>query len=149
MSTTTTPSTSTAVATVRPVFSESERFALAGYLAGYRGLTREACTLDLRQFAGWCRDRSLPLFCVRRADIETFARELEDKGRARASVTRRLSAIARFCKYAIETSSSTTHRRPTSGVPAWTTSPTRPVWTATRPARSSSRPGSGPRPNMP
>jgi hypothetical protein len=39
-----------------------------------RGLTREAYTLDLRQFTGWCRARSLPLFSVRRADIETFAR---------------------------------------------------------------------------
>jgi hypothetical protein len=34
------------------------------------------------------------LFSVRRADIETFARELEAKGRARATVTRRLCTIA-------------------------------------------------------
>ncbi len=73
-----------------------------GYLAGYRGLTREAYTLDLRQFTGWCRARSLPLFSVRRADIETFARELEAKGRARATVTRRLCTIAGFYKYAVE-----------------------------------------------
>src|SRR6202012_4114648 len=72
----------------------TERLALAGFPAGYRGLTREAYTLDLRQFTGWCRARSLPLFSVRRADIETFPRELEAKGRARAAVTRRLSAIA-------------------------------------------------------
>jgi hypothetical protein len=39
----------------------------------------------LRQFTNWCRARSLPLFFVRRADIETFARELEAKGRARAT----------------------------------------------------------------
>jgi hypothetical protein len=39
--------------------TESERLALAGFLAGYRGLTREAYTLDLRQFAAWCRTRSL------------------------------------------------------------------------------------------
>jgi hypothetical protein len=66
---------------VQPAFTESERLALAGFLAGYRGLTREAYTLDLRQFTGWCRTRSLPLFSVRRAGIETFARELEAKGR--------------------------------------------------------------------
>jgi integrase len=42
------------------------------------------------------------LFAVRRADIESFARELEVMGRARATVTRRLSAIAGFCKYAVE-----------------------------------------------
>ncbi len=50
----TTMTPSTALVTVQPVFSESERLALAGFLAGYRGLTREAYTLDLRQFTGWC-----------------------------------------------------------------------------------------------
>ena len=50
----------------------------------------------LRQFTSWCRTRSLPLFSVRRADIETFARELEARGRARATVTRRLCTIAGF-----------------------------------------------------
>jgi site-specific recombinase XerD len=85
----------TALATVKPAFAESGRLALAGFLAGYRGLTREAYTLDLRQFTAWCRARSLPLFSVRRADIETFARELEARGRARATVTRRLCTIAR------------------------------------------------------
>ena len=98
--TATTPST--ALATVQPVFSESERLALAGFLAGYRGLTREAYTLDLRQFTAWCRARSVSLFSVRRPDIETFARDLEAKGRARATVTRRLCTIAGFYKYAVE-----------------------------------------------
>ena len=42
----TTPSTS--LVPVQPAFTDAERLALAGYLAGYRGLTREACTLDLR-----------------------------------------------------------------------------------------------------
>jgi site-specific recombinase XerD len=81
---------------------ESERLALAGFLAGYRGLTREAYTLDLRQFTSWCRSRSLPLFAVRRADIETFAREFEARGRARATVTRRLCTMAGLYKYAVE-----------------------------------------------
>ena len=97
---TTTPST--AIATVQPAFTESERLALAGFLAGYRGLTREACTLDLRQFTAWCRARNLPLLAVRRADIETFAREMEARGRARATVTRRLCTIAGFYRYAVE-----------------------------------------------
>jgi integrase/recombinase XerD len=93
---------STSLVPIQPVFTDAERLALAGYLAGYRGLTRDAYTLDLRQFTGWCRSRSLPLFSVRRADIETFARELEARGRARATVTRRLSTIAGFYKYAVE-----------------------------------------------
>jgi integrase/recombinase XerD len=97
-----TTTSSTAVAIVQPAFTESERLALAGFLAGYRGLTREAYTLDLRQFTAWCRARNLLLFSVRRADIEMFARELEARGRARATVTRRLCTIAGFCKYAVE-----------------------------------------------
>jgi hypothetical protein len=41
-------STSIAVAVVEPVFTQPERLALAGFLAGYTGLTREAYALDLR-----------------------------------------------------------------------------------------------------
>ena len=93
---------STALATIQPAFTDAERLALAGFLAGYRGLTREAYALDLRQFTSWCRARSLGLFAIRRADIESFARELEARGRARATVTRRLCTIAGFCKYAVE-----------------------------------------------
>jgi integrase/recombinase XerD len=92
---------STALVTIQRVFSESGRLALAGFLAGCRGLTREAYTLDLRQVTAWCRARSLSLFAVRRADIETFARDLAAKGRARATVTRRLCTIAGFCRYAV------------------------------------------------
>ena len=93
---------STALATIQPVFTDAERLALAGFLAGYRGLTREAYALDLRQFTTWCRARSLSLFAVRRADIEYFARDLEARGRARATVTRRLCTIAGFYRYAVE-----------------------------------------------
>ena len=93
---------STALATIQPAFTDRERLALAGFLAGYRGLTREAYALDLRQFTTWCRARSLNLFAVRRADIEGFARDLEARGRARATVTRRLCTIAGFYRYAVE-----------------------------------------------
>ena len=94
--------TTAALVPVQPAFTDSKRLALAGFLAGYRGLTRDAYALDLRQFTSWCRTRSLALFAVRRADIEGFARELEARGRARATVTRRLSTIAGFYKYAVE-----------------------------------------------
>ncbi len=93
---------STALVTIQPAFTDPERLALAGFLAGYRGLTREAYALDLRQFTTWCRSRSLNLFAVRRADVEGFARDLEARGRARATVTRRLCTIAGFYKYAVE-----------------------------------------------
>jgi site-specific recombinase XerD len=94
--------TTTALVLIQPVFSDAERLALAGFLAGYRGLTREAYALDLRQFTTWCRAHSLNLFAVRRADIEGFARDLEARGRARATVTRRLCTIAGFYRYAVE-----------------------------------------------
>ena len=42
----------------------------------------------------------LSLFAVRRAGIETFARDPEANGRARVTVTRRLCTIAGSCKYA-------------------------------------------------
>src|SRR5246500_3643938 len=97
-----TATTTTALVPLQPAFSDAERPALAGFLAGYRGLTREAYALDLRQFTSWCPTRNMALFAVRRADIEGFARELEAAGRARATVTRRLSTIAGFYKYAVE-----------------------------------------------
>ncbi|HUY52467.1 MAG TPA: tyrosine-type recombinase/integrase [Streptosporangiaceae bacterium] len=90
------------IVAVEPVFSGPERLALAGFLAGYTGLTSEAYGLDLRQFAGWCQQRHVRLFDVRRSDIECFARDLEARGRARATVTRRLSTIAGFYRYAVE-----------------------------------------------
>jgi hypothetical protein len=68
--------TSAALVPIQPAFTDAERLALAGFLAGYRGLTREAYTLDLRQFTAWCRARSLPLFTVRRADIGSFSRSI-------------------------------------------------------------------------
>jgi integrase/recombinase XerD len=46
--TTTTPTNVLAVA--EPVFSQQEQVALAGFVAGYDGLTREVYALDLRQF---------------------------------------------------------------------------------------------------
>jgi site-specific recombinase XerD len=98
----TTAAPSTALATIQPAFTDAERVALAGFLAGYHGLTREAYALDLRQFTNWYRARSLALFAVRRSDIEPFAWDLEAKGRARATVTRRLSTIAGFYRYAVQ-----------------------------------------------
>ncbi len=97
----TTAAPSTALVMIQPAFTDAERLALAGFLAGYRGLTREAYALDLRQFTAWCRARSLGLFAVRRADIESFARDLEARGRARATVTRRCT-IAGLYRYAVE-----------------------------------------------
>jgi integrase/recombinase XerD len=98
----TTAAPSTALATIQPAFTDPKRLARAGFLAGYRSLTREAYALDLRRFTAWCRARSLPLFAVRRADIEGFPRDLEARGRTRATVTRRQCTVAGFYEYAID-----------------------------------------------
>jgi integrase/recombinase XerD len=98
----TTTTASAALVPVAPVFTNTERLALAGFLADYSGLTREAYELDLRQYTSWCHQHHLRLFQVRRADIECFARDLESRGRARATITRRLCTIAGFYRYAVE-----------------------------------------------
>jgi hypothetical protein len=52
----TTAAPSTALATIQPVFTDPERLAPASFLAGYRGLTREAYRV-LRPRAGSPRPR--------------------------------------------------------------------------------------------
>ena len=58
----TTTTLSAALIPVAPVFTNTERLALAGFLAGYSGLTREAYALDLRQYTSWCHLHHLRLF---------------------------------------------------------------------------------------
>ena len=85
-----------------PAFGDAERLALAGFLAGYRGATRDAYSLDLRQFIAWCDQHQLNLLSARRADIECYARSLEGRGLARATVSRRLCTVAGLYRYAEE-----------------------------------------------
>jgi len=100
--TATTSSPSTVIAFAEPAFTNAERLTLAGFLAGYTGLTRDPYALDLRQYGSWCQQHHVRLFDARRTEIECFARDLEARGRARATVTRRLCTIAGFCRYAVE-----------------------------------------------
>jgi site-specific recombinase XerD len=58
--------------------------------------------LDLRQYASWCQQNHLRLLQARRADIECFARDMEARGRARATITRRLCTVAGFYRYTVE-----------------------------------------------
>jgi hypothetical protein len=118
----TTTTTSAALVPAAPVFTNTERLALAGFLSGYSGLTRQAYELDLRQYASWCHQHHLRLFQARRADIECFARDLETRGRARATITM-------------------------SAARGWTMSRTPAGWTATSSGRCWSPPGSGRRPS--
>jgi hypothetical protein len=93
---------STAVVPFDSTFADPRRLALTGFLASYTGLTREAYELGFRQFVSWCDEHRLDVFSVRRFDIESFARDLEGRGRARATVARRLCTVASFYRYAEE-----------------------------------------------
>src|ERR1022692_2551925 len=96
-----------------------------------------------RQFAQWCEKHRLHLFAARRADIECFGRALEARGRARATVSRRLSTIAGFYRYAVEEELLDTPRPSTCGARGWTMSPTPPASTVTSWASCWWPPGSG------
>ncbi|HTT50215.1 MAG TPA: hypothetical protein VMH35_02275, partial [Streptosporangiaceae bacterium] len=58
---------SAALVPLAPVFTSTERIVLAGFRAGYSGLTRQAYELGLRQYASWCQQHQLYLFTARRA----------------------------------------------------------------------------------
>ena len=121
----------TAIAWYEPVLSDVERMTMLGFLAGYRGYTRDAYALDLRQFTAWCWQHDRRLFDVRRIDIECFARDLEDRGKARppspGACARSLGSTATPRRKA----SSSTPRRCTSAGRASTTPPTSRTSTAT------------------
>jgi hypothetical protein len=133
----------------KPLFTDGERAALAGFLAGYSGLTRDGYTLDLRQYTSWCEQHGLHLFTARRADIESFGRDMEAAGRARATIARRLCTIAGFYRYAVEETCSSSPRPRTCANPGSIMSRTWWGWTVTRSVRCWSRPGSAPPPNTP
>ena len=94
--------TTTAVERYQPVLTEVEQID-AGRVPGRlprldpRGL--RAGSAPVHRLV---RQHDRRLFDVRRADIECFARDLEDRGRARATVARRLCTIVGFYRYAEE-----------------------------------------------
>jgi site-specific recombinase XerD len=85
--------------------------AVAGFLAGYAGMTRVSYGSDLRSFASWCHEGKLTLFGVRRAHLELFGRWLEETGRMRSTVARRLSTLASSTSTESRSSSSNATRR--------------------------------------
>lgn len=142
--TTTIPSTDLVVS-VEPLFTADERIALAGFLAGYSGLTRDAYALDRRMYTAWCQQHDLHLFQARRADIECFGRDLEARGgldrRSPAGCARSPGSTARPSRR----SCSSTRLLCTCAARGWTTSPTRSGWTVTGAVRCWWRPVLAPR----
>lgn len=81
----------------RAAGTESLRFAIAGFLANYKGQTRVHTESDLTCFLGWCEHRQLPPLEARRVDLELYLRWMQSDRRFRPStVSRRLSVLAGF-----------------------------------------------------
>ena len=90
----------TIVKPTTPLFDEA-RLAIAGFLARYSGATRVSYATDLRQYFSWCAQHDLEVFAARRGHIELYARTLEERGLARATIGRRLSTVAGFYRFAV------------------------------------------------
>jgi len=82
-----------------PLFDEA-RLAVAGFLARYSEPTRRSYTSDLRQFFAWCDSVGVAIFEAKRPHLELWARSMEERGLARATIGRRLSTVAGFYRIA-------------------------------------------------
>jgi site-specific recombinase XerD len=92
-------SATTIVRPTPPLFDEA-RLAVAGFLARYSEPTRRSYTSDLRQFFTWCDSVGLAIFEAKRPHLELWARSMEERGLARATIGRRLSTVAGFYRIA-------------------------------------------------
>ncbi len=92
---------SAAVAIPEPALFDEARLAIAGFLSRYSGPTRTAYATDLRQYFSWCLAQGLDVFAARRGHLELWARSMEERGLARATVGRRLSTVTGFYRFAV------------------------------------------------
>lgn len=76
-----------------------EQMAVSGFLVGYTQRTRESYALDLKRWMEFCRSNGLRPLAARRQHIELFAREMEARGLAPATVGRRLSTVCVWYTY--------------------------------------------------
>lgn len=78
--------------------------AAAEFVTGYASAqTRHAYSSDLIMWGRYCASRRLdPLSGVVRADVERFAREMEQLGRAPATVGRRLATLGTFYRWCVD-----------------------------------------------
>jgi integrase/recombinase XerD len=87
--------------TVAPAGQLAERL-VAGFLLGYHGRTHAAYRADLRDFTAWCASVGFDLLAAGRIQVEAYTRHLEQTGRARSTVARRLATLAGFYRYAVQ-----------------------------------------------
>ena len=91
----------TTIVSPSPALFDEARLAVAGFLARYSGPTRTSYATDLRQFFAWCAQMDLQVFSLTRGHLELWARAMEDRGLARATIGRRLSTVAGFYRIAV------------------------------------------------
>src|SRR4051794_41143391 len=118
------------------VLTELEQSTLLGFLAGYRGYTRDAYTLDLRQFTAWCWQHDRRLFDV---TASTSSASPATSKTPAGPVPPSLGDCARSSGSTAtpkKKASSSTRRRCTSAGRGSTMSPTSPTSTATSSAPS-------------
>lgn len=78
------------------------RMIVAGYLAGYSGLTRSAYASDIRDWAAWCQAAGLDPLEARRGHVELYLRTLEEQREHKAStLSRRVSTLNGLYGYAV------------------------------------------------
>ncbi len=134
---------SAAIVPVTPVFSNTERLALAGFLAGYSGLTRQAYELDLRQYAAGASSTgcacSPPAAPRSRASPGTWRPAAGPALPSPGGCARSPGCTGTRSRK----NYSTTHPLRTYADPSWTTNLMRPAWTATSSALCWSLPAWG------
>jgi hypothetical protein len=123
-----------------PVIGNPDEQLLARFLIGYRDRTRAAYLADMRDFHAWCARAGIGLMGVHRSHIEAYIRQLEQAGRSRATVARRLATLGGFYRCAVQEGASPTPPSPTFVALRWRVIPRRLALTAKR------RCGSWPRP---
>ncbi len=76
-------------------------YALASFLARYRGATLRAYQQDLLAFLRWCAARQLEPLQVQRPHLELYLRWMEQQELAPATIGRRFGTVAGFFRYAV------------------------------------------------
>ncbi len=76
-------------------------YALASFLARYRGSTLRAYKQDLLAFLRWCATRQLEPLQAKRPHLELYLRWMEHEELAPATIGRRFGTVAGFFRYAV------------------------------------------------
>lgn len=83
---------------------DTASWAAVAFIASYSSeATRRTYTTQLRLWMAWCASHRLdPLADIRRPHVELYARELEARGLAAATVALKLVVLAGFYRYCVE-----------------------------------------------